>query len=474
MNQPAKCCFCFGEHSLNVAERLLWRKDQPITLAPKVFDTLVVLVENAGHLVEKGEFMKRLWPDTFVGEDALARNISILRKALGGTSDSQTLIVTVPTRGYRFEAAVHEISETNPEIAAINQAHIPQSEVPTPPRTSAADNGSLRAPNASTNPSLLRSRRFPAAYVVLAILLGVTAGFLTFWLLAPARLPDIKFRQITANSADDPLLTGSLSPDGKWVAYVDQQGMHTRNVQSGATVSVQAPDALQEDSVTWDIPDAAWLPDGTAFIANAHPAVEDRSVWSPSTADIWMFSLSGALPRRLRKAAMAWAVLPDGSISFSTGNEQESWLMDPDGSSAHKLFDADTNSQVIGPFAQSSLDRHIVLYLEHNASGNSVLARDLRQGPPVRILGVNETSHISGDFVWLPDGRLIYQASDSIFAFEAGRGACRFWVLGLDLHTGKPHGPPQPLADWQGYCPIGSNATADGKHLAFLENPVMA
>src|SRR5215207_4709133 len=97
----------FGPFRLNEAERSLTRGGNPVGLTPKVFDTLVALVERSGHLVEKRELMDRLWPDTFVEEGALTRNISDLRKALGG----ERYIETVPKRGYRFVGPVKEVDD---------------------------------------------------------------------------------------------------------------------------------------------------------------------------------------------------------------------------------------------------------------------------------------------------------------------------------------------------------------------------
>lgn len=98
----------FGEFQLDVRERALLRNGEALQLTPKAFDTLVVLVENAGSLVEKDEMMKVVWPDSFVEEIGLARNISVLRKALGQEAGGPQFIETVPKRGYRFTAPVHE------------------------------------------------------------------------------------------------------------------------------------------------------------------------------------------------------------------------------------------------------------------------------------------------------------------------------------------------------------------------------
>ena len=98
----------FGKFSLDAAERLLCCGDDTIALTPKAFETLVFLVENGGHVLSKEEIMETVWADSFVEENNLAQNISILRKTLGGAK----FIETVSKRGYRFVAPV-EIDEIN-------------------------------------------------------------------------------------------------------------------------------------------------------------------------------------------------------------------------------------------------------------------------------------------------------------------------------------------------------------------------
>jgi DNA-binding winged helix-turn-helix (wHTH) protein/tetratricopeptide (TPR) repeat protein len=98
----------FGKWRLDPAEHLLLRNGKPVALTPKVFETLVVLVENAGRLVPKDECVKRVWPDTFVDDLALAKNISQLRKLLG--NGHGPVIETVPKLGYRLLAPVRVIT----------------------------------------------------------------------------------------------------------------------------------------------------------------------------------------------------------------------------------------------------------------------------------------------------------------------------------------------------------------------------
>jgi DNA-binding winged helix-turn-helix (wHTH) protein/Tol biopolymer transport system component len=96
--------FEFGPFRLDAARRELRRGLQVIKLFPKEFDTLLVLVERQGEVVEKDELLRRVWPDATVEEGNLTTHVSHLRKVLGGSTGSRDYIVTVPGRGYQFVA----------------------------------------------------------------------------------------------------------------------------------------------------------------------------------------------------------------------------------------------------------------------------------------------------------------------------------------------------------------------------------
>lgn len=101
--------YAFGRFRLSADGTLLVRDGEPVPLAPKVLKTLLTLVERAGEVVKKTELLQAVWPDSFVEETGLTRNISLLRDALD--DDTQTLIVTVARIGYRFSAPVARIGE---------------------------------------------------------------------------------------------------------------------------------------------------------------------------------------------------------------------------------------------------------------------------------------------------------------------------------------------------------------------------
>lgn len=116
--QPTELVYSFGPFYLNEAERMVLRDGQPVRLAPKVFDMLLILVKSAGRLVSKERLLKETWPEVFVGEANISVNIATLRRVLGGGSAEHHYIKTVPKCGYRFVADVTEDAENIRDVRA--------------------------------------------------------------------------------------------------------------------------------------------------------------------------------------------------------------------------------------------------------------------------------------------------------------------------------------------------------------------
>ena len=125
MPQEAKRCYEFSSFRLDAARRVLFMQGTPLLLPPKVFNTLLVLVERRGQVVEKDELMKLLWPDSFVEEANLTQNVSLLRKLLGEVPNDHRYIVTVPGRGYRFVAEVAESGNEETDLIVKERTRSP-------------------------------------------------------------------------------------------------------------------------------------------------------------------------------------------------------------------------------------------------------------------------------------------------------------------------------------------------------------
>jgi len=233
--------FQFKDFTIDIDQRVLLREGLPVALAPKVFDTLLALVENHGRIVLKDELMERLWPDTFVEEANLTFNIQQLRKSLGDNARSPVYIQTVARRGYRFIAAVEPVSVDNGEVQNLNEMGVaaefilPVSQIP------------LRRAN---------TKLIAILAVIIVVVTGIT---LVSWRLAnrsrhstlsnandgktESTATSLKLEGLTATGQSQYV---AISPDGKYLAYTrgseDSLGIWVRQLASNTNVEiVRAP-----------------------------------------------------------------------------------------------------------------------------------------------------------------------------------------------------------------------------------------
>src|SRR5262249_10590119 len=162
MSLRGQSLYEFGPFQLDHAERRLSQQGRAVPLTPKAFQTLLVLVENSGRVVDKEELLKKVWPDTFVEEATLAQNVFTLRKQLGDDRSEAVYIETVPKRGYRFVAPVRLI-----ELAQVKE---PVAQAPDPVKP---------------KEGLSRQRKWLIAGIVICAV-AVTAGYVTKRFLRPA------------------------------------------------------------------------------------------------------------------------------------------------------------------------------------------------------------------------------------------------------------------------------------------------
>jgi eukaryotic-like serine/threonine-protein kinase len=318
--------------------------------------------------------------------------------------------------------------------------------------------------------------RWRAAALGVAVLLLI-AGTI-FWFsrrraFSSGNLPELKLQQLTINSSENPVMFGAISPDGKYLAYTDTKGMHIKVVGTDETRSVPQPAELSNDKVKWEVLAGSWFPDSKTFFANAHPPDQIGWAWTSETSSIWIVSVMGGPPRKIRDHAIAWAVSPDGSaVSFGTNwgtlDTRELWLMAPDGGQAHKLYEVDDKHGIC--CLHFFPDGQRIAYLSTDESGGSLVARDLKGGPVVTLLPSSEVKKIGSDFSFLPDGRLIY--SDPCNGLGAGAFdfPCNYWIRRFDIRTGEPVEKPRQLTNWAGFSMDDLSVSGDSKRVAFLES----
>lgn len=180
--------FEFGVFRISRSERVLRREGQVVPLTPKCFDTLLVLAEHGGRVVERETLVREVWPDTFVEDGNLSQNIFTLRKILSEASGGGRYIETIPKRGYRL--VIPPVAVATPQPGAIPAA---------PNRLSAY-------------------RQSP--YLVASALLLVSIVVAGRWARTS---PEVESARTVRLVVPNPILYGVISPDGKQIAYASEE-----------------------------------------------------------------------------------------------------------------------------------------------------------------------------------------------------------------------------------------------------------
>ena len=234
----------FGDFRLDATNRLLSRSSGLVPLAPKVVDTLLVLVENAGQVLNKDALLRAVWPDTFVEESNLAHNVSVLRKALGDGADGQPYIETLSKRGYRFVGAVTEsLAESSTAWSDGGQVSVRVKSNTEPAADSRASAAIPEAP-AVSRPWDARLALAMVSVLTLALLLLVGVVKPGWLLRFSSRQTEFVQRQLTANPSDNGVYRAVISPDGKYLAYTDLNGIYLRSIDTGEARTLSLPPGL--------------------------------------------------------------------------------------------------------------------------------------------------------------------------------------------------------------------------------------
>ena len=507
----------FGPFRVAPDKRLLWRGEEQIPLMPKVFDTLLVLLESGGRVLGRDELMDSLWPDTAVEENNLTHNISALRKALGEGLHERRYILTVPGRGYRFVAEVRKVAEGNEETGGTPQVTTPAlNEVRPPDAKGSQTAGSPLTSAASWREQVGRRPRvvllIPAGLLVAAAVGMLYVGLRHVWTVEPAQ-PHWALSQVTF----DPSLASepSWSPDGRFLAYSSDRGgnfdIWVKPVGEGESVQVTKSEAHD-----WQ-PD--WSPDGTRLVFRSErgggglfviPALGggERKVsafgyrprWSPDGSQILFYSaffsqvsnlpkfylvgLDGKPPREVlsevlagmegQRAQLRAAWHPDGQrVSFCEQRRQMDWgfwtVPVAGGQGVKSEFAPDVERRI----KEAALEFHNfqwaasgrALFLEGNSQGVRNLWRvevdphTLRwmAGPERLTTGAGPDTDIAP----APDGRKL--------AFTTRIERTRIWSLPFDAAAGKVAGTGQPMTA-AGVDVLQFDLSRDGQQLAFLVN----
>ncbi|MGH9838843.1 MAG: winged helix-turn-helix domain-containing protein [Blastocatellia bacterium] len=434
MIPPNQTIYEFGHFQLKAADRCLFCRDKVIDLEPKVFATLLYLVENYGHTVSKKQIMGQVWPDEFVEENNVPRHIALLRKKLGG--EQEQYIETIPKIGYRFVAEVKLVQpeeQPSPDAASTPVSPVPVEAAtdinPVPTSAATSDPALVMAQPKSRRPGLL------LLWPTTVALVGI--GFWIAWTIyghVPILTPTLKLTPFTTFPGLE--TAPALSPDGERVAFVwngaggDNFDIYVKPVISrngGDEVPFRLTTDASRDG------DPVWSPNGREIAFLRRGAEGGEFLAAPA---------QGGRERRLAEASsprhegwgrnLDWS--PDGkSLAIVDRNSPSDplslFLVSTEHGSRQRL--TSPPATCVGDVHPAfSPDGQTVAFMRScsNAIYDIHLA-PVRGGEPSRLTHDNGT--ITG-LAWTPDGREIIFSSNR-------EGGFRLW------RVAAPGGEPQPL-----------------------------
>ena len=248
----------FGEFQLDTQERVLIRQNETIILAPKVFDTLEVLLKSDGKIVSKDDLMDEIWADSFVEEGNLTQNIYVLRQTLG-----KDFIETIPRRGYRFSVDVNVVElekvsgkkETNEKQVFENDKNLSEIMVATKTKTYLSEeiieDSSEAIQTETLQSSLPANKRSNRLLIGLGILAVSAISAIAFWawnssttnaLESSSNRPEFRAATDTGN-----VLNSAISPNGNFLALIKKE----RNLDN----SLWLKDVKLDQEVRLDFPE---------------------------------------------------------------------------------------------------------------------------------------------------------------------------------------------------------------------------
>jgi Tol biopolymer transport system component len=418
-----------------------------VSITPRVFELLRVLVENAGHLVDKERLLRDVWSDAVVEEANVNRAVSVLRKALGET-ESDRYIETVPKRGYRFVAEVR--SGLPPEGGSRGYGRLEVGSYGYErPDGGSHGHGDAVAPRAPW----IDLRANPRAMAVASLLIVATVAGAGLY-LAFATTDGASGTSAAAPVHQQLTFTGketipAVSPDGGRVAFVSNESPHrklvVRDITSGRQVEIfSAP----------EIGAIRWSPDGSelTFFARGN-----------GTATQYIAPAGGGTARKLAAGFFVSCWSPDGSTIALALFVQGRILF------LNKLGEVQRNIALQGT-------REWIWDLDWSpVNGRMLVVTDDQQRRPAiwTILpdGTTQTNAFTGTTEilaarWAPAG-------DAIYFFTRVNQTMSLYKLFLDASGRSGEGEPRLLMSGL-ETPEGFSISADGRRLVLSRAPFFA
>jgi eukaryotic-like serine/threonine-protein kinase len=434
VNRPEPAVYEFDRFRVDSGRRRLTGRDgETVPLTPRLFDTLLFMVEHPNVVLTKDELMRAIWPDTEVAENNLNQAVSSLRRALGESQGDPHFIVTVPGHGYRFAATVREAAPIASEAA-------PALPSPRPGGNATRDDSSGR-----------HRRSSPAAALVAALIAGSIGA--AYWLgRSTAATPEsaatagLRGRLVAVTWEEGAEVMPSISPDGNSFVYVSRASgnadIYLRRIGGETSMNLTKESAADDYA-------PAYSPDG-------------RTIAFRSERDgggVFLMGATGESVRRLTDFGHDPAWSPDGRTlavaaeSSSAGSITGTgglWLVEVSTGAPRKLWEGYATHPSWSPSGTR------IAFDGRTPDGLAFVSTiAVRGGEPVRCAPTSTSG--SAHATWTADGIL--------YTTRSGSSSNAFRVR-VDEATGAPIGEPEQIT-MSASDLRNASSSADGTRILF-------
>lgn len=273
------------------------------------------------------------------------------------------------------------------------------------------------------------------------------------WFSGP-RQPAVE-RQLTHDASENRVVSAAVSPDGRFIAYIDPQGLHVGVIASGDVHDVQLPEDLSKN--LWNV---GWFPDGERLIL---------TTFSPDKGPvIWLASIFGGTPRQLESGtsnSITPVISPDGaSIAYASSHNHQIWVMGSDGSNP-RLLPSGEGLTFMG-VAWSPSGRRLAYIVHHPNTGRvNIESLSLDGGRPTVIVSDMRDKY---DLVWTANGHIVFSRTEGAPGSPYGN----LWSIPADAHTGLPTDAARQITHWEQVVPYCLTDSSDGMRLGVVKEHI--
>lgn len=413
MSNKTLTFFKFDDFHLDIDERCLTFQGQPVSLTPKAFQTLVVLLRNNGKVVEKEYFLNEVWADTFVEESTLAQNIKTLRKTFSRFQKDKEFIATIPRRGYQFVGDVREIAGDE-EIIVFEKrtrTHLVAEQLEIHNSTDTNTEINSDKVTVASRQSLLKNGFSPryAIFIGLTAFLAFTIAYFAYFGFELNRsFAESQFKKFRVDTivADADIRDSIISPDGKYLALIQVkngvQSLYLRQIENGNTVEIVP-------RINGKFIGAVFSPRDEQIYYSVNENLEPNK---PAVSTLYKVSiLGGASQKVLHNIDSPVAIAPDESrLAFIRRNPESKetalMLTDLEGKDEQSLAIRQSQSEFTNRGVSWSPDGKLlsatVFQHENNRASVQVAVVNAKSGEQKIVSHEDWIS--AGQTVWLKDG----------------------------------------------------------------------